>query len=378
MTKLEQCRIDIDQIDKEIVRLYEERMNVAKRVAEVKQETHGKVLDPEREQRKLTEVSEMASCEFHKIGIRDLFTQIMSLSRKYQYSLLKRPYDGILFHKIGQIPNNIDTKVVYFGEEASFSEQAMEDCFGVGVCRFSKPTFREVMLSIQSDDADYGVLPIENSTTGGINDIYDLLVEFDHYIVKEHILRVEQSLLGLPGAVLEQIQTVYSHPQAILQSKNFLEHHPAIRAVEGDSTSGCAKRILEEQDITKAAIASKRAAVHYGLSVLAEHINYENLNSTRFIVISKRPQYLALADRISIYFTLPHKMGSLYHILSHINCNALNMTRIESRPLPNCPFEYRFFVDFEGNLEDPAVQNVLDGLKEETLQLKILGNFMAG
>lgn len=378
MTELELCRTKIDQIDREIVRLYEERMKVAECVAKVKQERKGRVLDPVREQEKLESVSEMVESEFHKNGVKALFAQLMSLSRKYQYALMRERVYGSSFQLLSAIPSDKATKVVYFGEVASFSQQAMEECFGTEIYSFPKQTFRDVMLTIQSGEADYGVLPIENSTTGGINDIYDLLVEFDHYIVKEHILWVEQSLLGLPGAKLEQIKTVYSHPQAILQSRNFLEAHPLIKTVEGSSTAGCAKKILEEQNPKKAAIAGKRAAKHYGLSVLAEHINHEDTNATRFIVISKKPEYLPLADRISLCFTLPHKTGSLYQILSHMMCNALNMTRIESRPLPNCPFEYRFFVDFEGNLEDAAVQNVLDGLKAETLLLKVLGNYKAG
>lgn len=370
-----ECREKIDQIDREIVKLFEERMRIAENVAEYKRNTGDQVLDTERERQKREALKKLAANPFNERAIDALFTQIMSISRKLQYSLLQRGIYEKDFKKIAMIPKDTSVRVVYFGEHASYTEQAMEECFGEKVQSFQAPSFREVMMTIQEGGADYGVLPIENSTTGGISDIYDLLVEFNHFIVGEHIVRVEHALMGLEHANLEEITKVYSHPQAILQSRKFLDEHLYMRSLEGGSTATSAKKVKEDADKTQAAIASPRAAAYYGLKILAEHINYEMTNSTRFILISKKPEYLHDSNRISICFSLPHETGSLYHILSHVACNDLNMSRIESRPLPGRPFEYRFFVDFDGNMEDAGVRNVLDGMKMETQDLKILGTY---
>lgn len=368
------CRNEIDKIDQQIVQLFEQRMDIAKKVAEYKKSIGKQVLDPAREQQKIEAVMALCCNDFNRHGVRELFTQIMSMSRKLQYAMIMEnkdaPYEQIL-----DLPKDENTKVIYFGTTGAYTEQAMEECFGTSVQSFSADTFREVMSAVKEGRADYGILPIENTTTGGITDSYDLLVEFDNYIVAEHVIKVNHALLALPGTELTDITTVYSHPQAIMQSKVFLEKYPNMKTVEHGSTAGCAKKIMLEVDKTKAAIGSVRAAKAYGLNILAEHINHEDTNSTRFIIITSKKQYKKGADKLSICFSLPHESGSLYNMLSHIIYNNLNMTKIESRPLAGRNFEYRFFVDFEGNIEDPAVINTLLGIEAEALEMKVLGNY---
>lgn len=376
MIDLQKCREEIDQIDRKIVELFEKRMQVSKKVAEYKISTGKHVLDKERELQKLNAVESLVDGEFNRHGVREIFTQIMSMSRKLQYSLMQAKVKQE-FEKIGELPKSKDTKVVFFGAFGSYTEQAMEDCFGEDIYSFPADTFRDVMVAIEEGRADYGVLPIENTTTGGIMDNYDLLVEFDHHIVAEHVIKVEQALLALPGAKLSDIKRVYSHPQGILQSRKFLEQYPYMEPIEEGSTAGCAKKVLMEQDITQAAIASVRAAKTYDLEVLAKNINHEDGNATRFIIISKRREYVEGADKMSICFSLPHESGTLYNMLSHIIYNNLNMTKIESRPLTGKRFEYRFFLDFEGNIEAPGVINTLRGIEAEALEMKILGNYIA-
>lgn len=371
---LKQCREEIDKIDKKIVDLFEQRMEICKEVAEYKKNTGKKILDMEREKQKIEAVEAYASNEFNRHGVAELFSHIMSMSRKLQYSLLMHSEDSA-FTSIDELPKGKDTKVIFFGTSGSYTEQAMEECFGNSVQRFPAETFREVMAAVKDGIADYGVLPIENTTTGGITDNYDLLVEFDNCIIAEHVIQVEHALLALPDAEMSDIKTVYSHPQAIMQSKLFLADYPEIKIVEHGSTASCAKKVMEDKDISQAAIGSKRAGMNYGLKIMAEHINYEDKNSTRFIIITNKKQYKKGADKVSICFTLPHESGSLYSMLSHIIYNNRNMTKIESRPLSGRPFEYRFFVDFEGSLEEAAVRNTLAGIKEEALELKILGNY---
>lgn len=375
MIDLVECREAIDRIDNEIVKLFEERMKIAKNVAEYKMHTGKKIYDREREEDKLNRLGELASSDFNKHGIIELFTQIMSISRKYQYSLLSSNEETLPFKKIDKISATEKTKVVCFGEKGSYTEQAMEEFFASKLSTSYAKTFRDVMECIKNGEALYGVLPIENTSTGGIADIYDLLVEYNNYIVGEHVIKVEHSLLGLEEASLSDIRKVYSHPQGLMQCSKYLENNKQMEALTAISTADSAKKVIEEKDKTIAAIASERAARYYGLKILASGINHEATNSTRFIIISREKLFLSNGNKISICFEIPHRSGSLYNILSHFIYNNLNMTKIESRPIEGRKFEYRFFVDFEGNLEEPGVVNALFGLKEEAVNMKILGNY---
>ena len=183
------------------------------------------------------------------------------------------------------------------------------------------------------------------------------------------------TLAGLPGAKISDISRVYSKTEALMQTSRFLDDHPDWQRISVVNTAVAAKKVLEENDISQAAVCSACAADVHGLSVLVDGINDDADNSTRFIVVTNQKVYLKDASKISIRFELPHRSGSLYGILSHFIYNDLNMTKIESRPIKGRPWEYCFFVDFEGNLEDPAVKNAIRGLREEAQNLKILGNY---
>lgn len=375
MIDLQHSREKIDEIDKQLVALFEERMLIAKDVAAYKLETGKKILDREREASKLSALSEMATNDFNKHGVRELFTQIMSMSRKLQYGLLSKKETELSFEEIEGIQVNGETKVVCFGDKGSYTEQAMEEYFNKPISPIYAKTFRDIMETIKDGRAEYGVMPIENTSTGGITDIYDLLVEFDNYIIGEHVVKVEHCLLGLKEANISDIKQVFSHSQGLMQCSKYLQQHKDMKPIESISTADSAKRVLNENDISNGAIASMKAAECYGLQVLEKGINHEHNNSTRFIVISKKPLYVKYSNKISICFELPHTSGSLYNMLSHFIYNNLNMTKIESRPLEGRNFEYRFFVDFEGNLKDAGVKNALFGINEEAVDLKILGNY---
>lgn len=375
MVDLQKIRVEIDKVDKQIVELFEYRMQLAKDVAEYKIQTGKNVLDKQREKEKLEALMNLTENEFNKKGIQELFTQIMSISRKYQYSLISSNSYNTPFQQINHLNINSDTKVVYFGARGSYTEQAMEECFGAEIKSFNATNFRDVMEAIKNGDADYGVLPIENTSTGGITDIYDLLVDFNNYIIGEHVIKIDHALLGLEGSKVEDIHSVYSHPQALMQCSKYLDQHENMKPIKYISTADSANKVKEDGDMKQAAISSVRTGDLYGLKVLANNINHEDLNSTRFIIISSKKEYLANANKLSICFELPHESGTLYNMLSHIIFNNLNMTKIESRPLEGRRFEYRFFIDFEGNLNDPGVKNALFGIQTEALGLKILGNY---
>lgn len=375
MLDLKEARKNIDDIDRQIVELFEKRMLESNEVAKYKLKTGKAVYDKEREDEKLQNLGLLSSNEFNKRAITELFSQIMSISRKYQYGVLPSPEKLTNFEKVERLPVNKNTKVCYFGVPGTHTQQAMEDFFGENIIGISSPTFQNVMEAVEKGDADYGVLPIENSSTGGITANYDLLLNYSNCIVGQYVNKINQCLLALPGTDTADIKKVFSHPQGLLQCSEYLKKHPEMEQIEYSNTAASAKKVAADGDKSQAAIAAKRAAKEYGLQVLEENIQQEKNNSTRFIVIGKRPVYLSESNKIALCIELSHECGSLYRILSHFLFNGLNMTQIESRPIEGKNWEYRFFMDVEGNLEDPAVQNALRGIKEEAKSLRILGNF---
>lgn len=374
MVDLLKSREDIDRIDRQIISLLEQRMEIAKNVAEYKISVGKKVYDKQREDEKLETLGSLATNEFNKHAAQELFTQIMSISRKLQYTLVKTESVSKSFEAVEELPITVDTKVVFFGEEGTYTQQCMEDYFGTKIDSFNELTFRKVMEAVKDGRADYGVLPIENSSTGGISDIYDLLIEYNNYIVGEHVVKIQNALLGLEGATIENLKTVYSHPQPLMQCAKYLEEHDYIEKKEYLSTAASAKKVMEDGDITQAAIGSKKAAQCYGLKILKDSINFDDTNCTRFIIIANQKIFLKDANKVSISFELPHKSGTLYNMLSHFIFNNLNMVKIESRPINGKNFEYRFFIDVEGNLLDAGVINALRGIKEEASSVRVLGN----
>lgn len=376
MATLEELREQLDFIDDQIVKLYEERMSICEQVGEYKVAAGRKVLDRQREHEKLQNVAEKASTEFNKKGIQELYQQLMSMSRKLQYKLL---VDAGAF---GHLPfigrESLDTenaRIVYPGTEGAYSQIATRNYFGDTCNCFHVRTFRDAMEAIEDGAADYAVLPIENSTAGAVDEMYDLLVEFENYIVGEVVIPIDNTLAALPGTTLQDIQRVYSKGVALIQAGRFLEAHVEWQQISVANTAIAAQKVLEDQDKTQAAVCSAYAAQVHGLLVIAEGINDEDNNSTRFIVVTNQKIFLENARKISICFELPHESGTLYRILSHFIYNDLNMTKIESRPIEGRSWEYHFFIDFEGNLAEPAVKNAIRGLREECLNLRILGNY---
>ncbi|MBH1939795.1 prephenate dehydratase [Mobilitalea sibirica] len=375
MVDLQESRKKIDEVDRKLLELFEYRMQLAEDIAEYKSSVGLPVYDPVREEEKIASIKNMTTNEFNQIAIADLFTQIMSMSRRLQYTMLYSSF-SLGFTALNSIEADQDTRVVFYGEKGSYTEQAMMEYFKTEVMGIPMATFGDVMQEVKEGKAEFGVLPIENSSTGTLSDIFDLLAEYDNYIVGEHVIKIEHNLWGLPGAKISDIKTVYSHRQGLLQCSGFLKQHSMMKQVEGGSTASCARKVLEDGDISQAAIASRRAGENFGLSLLKASIHNDETNSTRFIVISNKKIYYNKAERTSICFELPHKSGALYHMLSHFIYNKINMTRIESRPIAGKAFKYRFFVDIEGSMEHPAVKNALHCIQEEAIEMKILGSFL--
>lgn len=371
-------RKEIDAVDQEIVRLLEKRMDLALEVAKYKMSTGKPIYDRQRELEKLEKLGSLASTEFNSKGVQELFLQIMSVSRRYQYQVIGDPDNeiGKKFSKVDGFQYSKDTKAVYAGVPGAFAQQALVAYFGEDVAMESVDSFLEVADMVAKGKADYGVLPIENSSAGFVNGIYDLLERYQLNIVGEQKIQINQCLLGLPGTDMEKITTVFSHPQGLMQSKEYLEQTDW-KQVSMSNTALAAKKVHDDNDPTQVAIASERAASLYGLEVLNPQLNRSDLNTTRFVIVSNQRVYEKNANKISISFSLPHECGTLYNILAHFIFNDINMTSIESVPMSNRQWEYCFFIDFEGSLDDSQVKNALKGIEAETEDFKILGAFVA-
>lgn len=376
MEELEQCRQEIDSIDRQMVELFEKRMEVSDKVAAYKIRTGKRVLDAAREQDKLDALSALAHSAFNRHGVRELFRQIMAISRRRQYQLVQESgsMNRLPFIPVDRLYEDT-ARVVYQGARGSYSEEAVNRFFGEGVTSFAVESWRDAMTAIEEGTADYAVLPIENSTAGIVSGIYDLLAEYENYIVGEQIIPIRHCLMACEGADLHTIRTVYSHAQSFMQSERFLREHASWQTVTMQNNAFAARKVAQDGDVTEAAIAGEYAAGVYGLRVIERGINSSETNSTRFIICTNQKIFRKDAGKISLCLEIPHESGSLYRILSHFIYNDLNMVRIESRPIEDRNWEYRFFIDFEGNLGDSGVKNALRGLRDEARALRILGNY---
>jgi prephenate dehydratase len=267
-------------------------------------------------------------------------------------------------------------RVSFQGELGAYSEEASINFFGKDVSLMPLPYLSDVFRSVESGMVDFAVVPIENTLEGSVSETYDLLIGTDVKIIGEEVLRVRHCFMAKPGAKIEEIKEAWSHPQALSQCRKFIEKMK-LRPVPLYDTAGSAKAIAEGGVMHAGAIASCRAARHYGLNVLAEGIEDSPNNYTRFIVIGKEMAKISKGGKTSIIFSVRHVPGALYRALKAFADNGINMTKIESRPTKEKPWEYFFFVDFMGNAEQNDVINALNELKNEASFIKVLGSYPA-
>lgn len=265
-----------------------------------------------------------------------------------------------------------------FGTPGSYSYRAMKEHFaGKSIQPSYYGQFADLVQAVADGTVRYGVLPIENSTTGGITEVYDLIHRLNCHIVGEKYVKVEHHLLTIPGTRLEDIHTVYSHPQGLAQCRNYFNTHPDWKLQLYFSTSQSAQLVQKEQCHAIAAVANSTAAEMYGLTMLERNINDNHTNFTRFFVIAPQAEDIEEADKITLVLTVHHAPGALYHVLGHFFYNDMNMTHLESRPIEGHPFEYFFHIDVMGSLQDPGVVRTLRALERTCKYFKILGNYPA-
>lgn len=359
-----------------MVELMQRRLELGRRVAESKIASGRPVLDRERERQKIETVRGLARDEFGRQAAEDMITQMMAVNRRLQYRVLRehgrQPDMG--FKPVDSLRRS-GVRVVYQGVEGAYAHGAALQFFGSGADAFHVRTWEEAMTAVERGEADYAVIPIENSSAGAVTDNYDLLITHDNVIVAETFLPVSHSLLGLPGAALEDVRTVYSHPQALMQCSPYLNGHPEWRQISVENTAVAARKVLADGDRSQAAVASRTAGQLYGLKELAASINYNKENTTRFLILAREKIYRRDAGKVSLCFELPNRSGTLYGMLGNFIYNGVNMVMIESRPIPGRNWEYRFFVDIEGNLGQPNIQNALLAVSQEAANARILGNY---
>ncbi|HIV86414.1 MAG TPA: chorismate mutase [Candidatus Monoglobus merdigallinarum] len=373
--KLDELRQGIDKLDKQILELFLKRMEFSSEVAEYKRKTGMPVLDSKREKQVLENKMGLVSGEAQKYEVYQLFTAIMSISRDRQTRRLSSGRGKKIEDILKPREHIKNPSIVFYGAYGSYSEQAAVKYFGSNAERFCRQSFEDVFLALEAEEADYAVLPIENSNTGTIVDVMDLLGRYNYFIVGEVDIPIVHCLMGVKGAAVSDIKRVFSHEQGIIQSREFLKTLGDVECHEYYSTSRSARKVAEDKDKTQAAIAGRQNAELYGLEILAEGINNSEKNTTRFIVVSKEAEISGECDKISAAFTLPHESGELYRILACFAYGSLNLLKLESRPLYDKNFEYIFYVDYTGNLLDENVRRITNNVIEGTGDFKLLGNY---
>lgn len=371
MSELDEYRKQIDSIDKELIELFEKRMNIAIKVGKYKRKNNLPIFNGKREEEVVEKnVRNLNNSNYSDIT-RRFFENIMELSRSLQKNIANE--DSATSNNI--MKENKGVIVGYQGVKGSFSEEALLKYFESYNNTRNYETFEDVFNALEKNEINKAILPIENSYTGAIAEIYDLLVKYGFYIIGEECIKIDQNLIGIKGTKIDEIQEIYSHPQGFEQSKKFLKNYQNIKIIPYHNTAISAKLISDLKDSRKAAIASKKAAEIYGLEILKENINDKKDNYTKFIIIGKQLEYNTECNKISVVFSLENKAGILYSLLRYFAENNINMIKIESRPNKHESWKYLLYVDFEGSLQDSKVKNALELIEKNSGYFKIIGSY---
>lgn len=374
---IDEYRNRIDRIDKQLVTLFCERMDTASDIAAWKKEQKRPVFDPERERQKLLEVASSVPEELREYTA-SLYSLLFELSRSYQNRLL-----GTASELTAQIQGAIDETPALFPSDASVACQGVAGAYSQIACDrlFKRPavlylsSFDAVFSAIESGLCRYGVVPLENSTAGSVNAVYDLMMNHNFRIVRSVRIKVDHCLLVNPGTRREEIREIYSHQQAISQCEKYLQSFPNARVIPCENTAVAAKMVAEAGRRDAAALSSHSCGKIYGLSCLESSVQDMDNNFTRFICISKKLEIYPGADRTSLMAVLPHEPGSLYKLLSRFYALGLNLNKLESRPLPNRNFEFMFYFDLETSVYSPQFLQLMGEMPTLCEEFSYLGSY---
>lgn len=368
-------RARIDEIDAQIIELFERRMHIAADVAAYKRATGKPVLDKAREAAKIDKATELASDEFKKF-IPPLFSMMMEMSRAYQHSLLDEISKGVVpaaIDEVAELP--AAAHVAVQGVEGAYQHIACRELF-VDPDIVFVPTFDAVADAVEEGCVEYGILPLENSTAGTVDRVYDLLYKRGLYIARAITLRINHDLLAKPGVEASDIVEVFSHEQALRQCTDFIAQMPnEVTSTACRNTAMAASSVANSERRDVAAISSTACAELYGLNVLQHAIQDEADNFTRFICVAKKPQLVGVPERSSLLLITPHEAGALFRVLSRIAALGVNMLKLESRPIPGSEFEFMFYVDIECTPNDAAFDEVIAQIEPLCDSLAYLGSY---
>ena len=378
MSNIEDYRKNIDNIDKEIVEKLEERMRVAENIAKFKQDNNLPVIDIIREREKLEEITEMASDDMASYA-RILYNTIMEMSKDHQRKITNQdtPLVKSIKAALEETPKVFPTKatVACQGVEGAYSQQACDKLFRMPKIMYMK-NFNGVFAAIDQGLCQYGILPVENSTAGSVNQIYDLMLKYNFYVVKSVKLKIDHSLLAKKETRKEDIKEIVSHEQAIMQCDDYLKAFPNAKITICENTAEAAKMVAESERNDIAALASYSCGKLYGLSCLQEAVQDNGNNYTRFICISKKLEIYPGADKTSLMLVVSHTPGSLYNVLARFNALGINIFKLESRPLPQRDFEYMFYFDIDSEVHSEEFVRLINQLEELSHEFKYLGSYM--
>ncbi len=374
-----ELRNEINEIDDAMLKLFIRRMEAAKKVANYKLENNIDILNIERENEVIERAKAYVEGDMLKNEVARMMNLLMNSSRALQAEIIESA-------ELEKEKNNRDTqlesknsirRVAYQGVDGSNSHEVACAYFSKEDDLLKYSSFKEVFESVENGEADYGILPIENSYTGSINEIYDYLGKSDIKIVGEYIIDIRHNLMAKKGTKIEDIRKVYSHPQGFLQSKKFLSKNKQMEQVSYHNTAISAKYVRDALENDIAAIASNSAAKIYGLEILESNINDQDENKTKFIIVSKDYRDSDENNKITLMFNISHKAGVLHKVLSHLSHNELNISKLESRPIEGKEWEYSFYMDIVGNTKSKKIEYVLKLIENEVIGFKLLGCYKA-
>ena len=370
-------RAEMDACNNQILEAFERRMDIAARIGDVKRKAGLRVTDPRRERQILSAIADKADPEF-KSYATVLFSLLMEVSSAYQEHRMRptSPLRDGIAHALEKTPKLFPqfASVACQGVDGAYSQLAAEKIFKRPNIAFYR-NFEGVFQAVESGACDYGVLPIENSSAGTVNAVYDLMMEHDFHIVRTYRLKVDHNVLANPGATLEGLTEIYSHQQAISQCARYLEKMPNVKVTPVTNTAEAARMVAESGRTDVAALSSRACAELYGLNVLARQVNDSDNNYTRFACITKDLQVFPGADHTSLMMVAPHEPGALYKVLARFYALDINLTKLQSRPILGQDFEFMFYFDLEASVYSPEFTSLVCELEDFCDDFKYLGTY---
>lgn len=373
--KLDSLRKLLDQTDKDIIESLAKRQKLVREISSFKIDDEKDIRDAEREEQLLNKIAKLArQAGLDRYFATQLFEDIIHHSVRFQTHTLVDYQNRVNDSKL--------VRVAYQGTDGAYSHQAayrhFEERYNEVQC-FGYDTFRQAAGAVEEAEVDYAILPIENTTAGSINDTYDILGDSDLHIIGEEAIHINHCLLAVEQVPLERIRRILSHPQAIAQCSQFLAKLHSCKVESYIDTAMSAKKVLEDGDLSQAAIAGSYAAEIYGLEILERDLANQPENYTRFVIVSRQPVDVdgQIPSKTSLMMVTRHKEGSLTECLKVLEDHDINMTKLESRPRPNEPWKYQFYLDIEGNAGNPDTRLALEELEQKASSLKVLGSYPA-